>query len=211
MGPMPLTMPLPRYFSMPSLLVGAVLLRVSARNWGPNSRSCTQRPSAVIHSPGVTAGREPTTVTWSRCPLTFTLRTAKPFSSLKKVTRSIKPERLSGGAEVGSCNCGHGGMDRQMRERNKVGAVRRAPTKNDRIFTYTLYLWLLILCCCPEFPMETGLWDESPDLETSAASMPSVKLEQASHRFGFRPRVLLSLLMGSPQHLQTRDFIAPWI
>jgi hypothetical protein len=35
------------------------------------------------------------TVTKSRCPLALTLRTANPFSSLKKVTRSISPERLS--------------------------------------------------------------------------------------------------------------------
>src|ERR1019366_1309392 len=96
-GPMPLTMPLPRYFSMPSLVVGAVLLSMSARNWRPNSRSWIQWPWAVSHSPGLTDGREPTTVTRSRCPFALTFRTPNPFSSLKKVTRSIRPERLSGG------------------------------------------------------------------------------------------------------------------
>ncbi len=97
-------MPLPRYFSIPSLVLGAVLLSAPARNWRPNSRSRTQCPSAVSHSPGFTEGSEPTTVTSSRCPLALTLRTAKPFSSLKKVTRSISPERLSGGLEEAACN-----------------------------------------------------------------------------------------------------------
>jgi len=32
-----LTMPLPRYFSMPSRVVGAVLVSISARNCWPNS------------------------------------------------------------------------------------------------------------------------------------------------------------------------------
>jgi len=39
------------------------------------------------HSPALTAGKEPRTVTWSRCPGTFTRSTANPLSSLKKVTR----------------------------------------------------------------------------------------------------------------------------
>lgn len=40
-------------------------------------------------------GRDPSTVTSSRCPLTFTRSTQKPFSSLRKVTRSIRPETSS--------------------------------------------------------------------------------------------------------------------
>ena len=36
--------------------------------------------------------------------LTLTLSTAKPFSSLKNVTRSIRPERLSAGAGGFVCN-----------------------------------------------------------------------------------------------------------
>src|SRR6267142_5939620 len=110
---MPLTMPLPRYFSIPSRLVGAVLLRVSALNCSPNSRSRIQWPSAVSHSPALTDGNDPTTAMGSRWPLTFTLRTAKPFSSLKKVTRSIRPERLSGGAVglvVLACNLSEDGI-----------------------------------------------------------------------------------------------------
>ena len=74
---------------MPSSEVGAALL--------------SHRPSAVTHSPALTAGNDPTTVTSSRCPLLLTLSTAKPFSSLKKVTRSIRPDRLSGGG--GGCAC----------------------------------------------------------------------------------------------------------
>jgi hypothetical protein len=34
-------------------------------------------------------------------PFALTLSTAKPFSSLRKVTRSISPERLAGNAVVG--------------------------------------------------------------------------------------------------------------
>ena len=77
-----------------------VLLSMSARNWRPNSLSWTHCPSAVIHSPALTEAREPTMATRSRCPFAFTLSTAQPFSSLKKVTRSISPERLSAGRRV---------------------------------------------------------------------------------------------------------------
>jgi len=84
-----------------ALVVGAVLLSMSARNWRPNSRSWTQLPSAVTHSPALTEAREPTTTTKSRCPFAFTLSTAQPFSSLKNVTRSIRPERLSWGRADG--------------------------------------------------------------------------------------------------------------
>jgi hypothetical protein len=89
---------------MPSRVVGAVLVSSSARNCRPNSRSWTHRPWAVSHSPAFTEGSEPTTVTSSRCPLALTLRTANPFSSLKNTTRSINPDRSSGGAEAGVCN-----------------------------------------------------------------------------------------------------------
>jgi hypothetical protein len=52
---------------------------------------------AVNHSPALTAGNEPRTVTSSRCPLTFTRSTANPLSSLKKVTRSTSPAISSDG------------------------------------------------------------------------------------------------------------------
>src|SRR5437879_7628999 len=106
---MPLTMPLPRYFSMPSRVVGAEVLSRSALNCSPNSRSRTHLPSAVSHSPGLTVENEPTTVTSSRCPRALILTTPKPFSSLKNVMRSIKPVRLSTGvaaaALVDGCGC----------------------------------------------------------------------------------------------------------
>jgi hypothetical protein len=106
-GPKPLTMLLPSYFSMPSLVVGAVPASISALSWRPNSLSCTQRPCALTHSPALTDGREPATVTRSRWPLALTLSTAKPFSSLKKVTRSIKPDRLPAN---GDSVCNHRGF-----------------------------------------------------------------------------------------------------
>src|SRR5690242_1903439 len=128
---MPLTMPLPRYFSMPSLVVGAVLLSMSARNWRPNSRSWIQRPSAVTHSPALTDGSEPTTATRSRRPLVFTLSTAQPFSSLKKVTRSISPERLStvvwlvaGGCTVAQSEC----LSERLQGRLQALLLLRKPT-----------------------------------------------------------------------------------
>ena len=57
------------------------------------------RQILVTHSPALTDGSEPTTVKSSRWPLTCTFRTAKPFSSLKKVTpqkdrHSVRPRRV---------------------------------------------------------------------------------------------------------------------
>src|ERR1019366_6672861 len=57
----------------------------------------THHPFAVSHSPALTDGEEPRTVTKSRCPLTFTRSTANPLSSLKKVTRSTRPAISSDG------------------------------------------------------------------------------------------------------------------
>ena len=99
--PLPLTMPLPKYFSILSRVVGGVLASRSARNCNPYSRSRIHRPCALTHSPALAAGNEPTTVTKSRCPLALTWRTAKPLSSLKKVTRSINPDRLSANGDKG--------------------------------------------------------------------------------------------------------------
>src|ERR1035437_1854770 len=71
------------------------------RQGGFSASSCGGRVT-------LTEAREPTTATRSRCPLAFTLSTAQPFSSLKKVTRSISPERLSTGRADGCSvrNCG---------------------------------------------------------------------------------------------------------
>src|ERR1700722_19375675 len=49
--PMPRIMPEPRYFSIPSTVVGAVALRNEALNWTPCVRSLTQPPLAWTNSP----------------------------------------------------------------------------------------------------------------------------------------------------------------
>ena len=89
---MPFTMPLPRYRSIPSVVVGGTVFIVLALNCSPCSLSLTHQPSATSHSPAVTEGRDPITVVSSRCLGVFTRRTQKPFSLLWKVTRSIRPE-----------------------------------------------------------------------------------------------------------------------
>ena len=48
-------------------------------------------------------GGEPTTATRSRWPFTRTFSTAYPFSSLKKVTCSISPDKLSTAAGARVC------------------------------------------------------------------------------------------------------------
>src|ERR1039458_4672074 len=90
-GPTPFTKPPPRYRSMPSLVVGGTAFSTVALNWSPCSLSRTHHPLAVSHSPALTDGKEPRTVTSSRYPRTFTRSTANPLSSLKKVPRSTSP------------------------------------------------------------------------------------------------------------------------
>src|SRR6185312_8742793 len=70
-GPMPLTMPLPRYFSMPSRVFGGMVRRCKAFSCRPWSLSTTQSPSAVSHSPAETVGAEPTTGLWPFCNSTI--------------------------------------------------------------------------------------------------------------------------------------------
>src|SRR5262249_24501009 len=101
-GPMPLTIPEPKYFSMPSSVLGGTTRRVCALNCSPWVRSVTHPPWPSMYSPGVIVAAVPTTVTRSRCPRTLTRRTQKPVSSLWKVTRSTAPVRWSGGL-VGDC------------------------------------------------------------------------------------------------------------
>ena len=48
---MPRTIPEPRYFSMPSIVVGAEVFRNRALYCRPCVRSLTHSPVAVIHSP----------------------------------------------------------------------------------------------------------------------------------------------------------------
>ena len=85
-------MPLPRYFSIPSRVVGGLDFKVSALNCNPCSRSWNHRPSPVNHSPALTEGRVPTTVTRSRRPWALTRSTANPFSSLKNVMAQQAPK-----------------------------------------------------------------------------------------------------------------------
>ena len=96
-GPMPRIIPEPRYFSIPSIDVGAEVFRNRARNCWPCARSLTHSPEAVIHSPAEIDAAWPTTVTRSRCPRALVLRTQNPFSSLWKVTRFTRPASTSCG------------------------------------------------------------------------------------------------------------------
>src|SRR5919206_292462 len=98
---MPRIMPEPRYFSMPSVVVGTVLLRKTARNWTPWVRSLVHAPLAWMNSPAEIEEAWPTTVTRSRCPRTWTRRTQKPFSGLWNVTRSTRPDSGSRSGLVG--------------------------------------------------------------------------------------------------------------
>src|SRR5215211_4814414 len=97
---MPRIMPEPRYFSMPSSVVGAIAFRNDARNCRPWVRSFTHTPEALTNSPAETRAAWPTTVARSLCPRTFTRSTQKPVSALWKVTRSTRPDRTSAGGAV---------------------------------------------------------------------------------------------------------------
>ena len=104
---MPLIIPLPRYFSMPSREFGACARRVSARNCRPCCGSRIQSPVAAHPFAAVDRGQRPSTVTRSRWPRTLTRSTAKPFCSLKKVTRSTWPSmRFHGAALDMTMRCG---------------------------------------------------------------------------------------------------------
>src|ERR1700719_825751 len=92
---MPRIIPEPRYFSIPSMELGAEVLRNRALNCWPWARSLIHSPEAVIHSPAEMTAAWPTTVTRSRWPRAFARRTQKPLSALWKVTRSTRPARTS--------------------------------------------------------------------------------------------------------------------
>src|ERR1039457_3380388 len=92
---MPRIIPEPRYFSIPSIEVGADVRMKRALNCWPWVRSFTHSPDAVIHSPAEMVAAWPMTVTRSRCPRAFARRTQKPFSLLWKVTRSTSPASTS--------------------------------------------------------------------------------------------------------------------
>src|SRR4051812_17405128 len=98
---MPFTMPEPRYFSIPSSVVGGAALRNVALNCRPWVRSLAHVPLAWTNSPALIEAAAPTTVTSSRWPRTLTRSTQKPVSGLWKVTRSTRPARASrSGAEA---------------------------------------------------------------------------------------------------------------
>src|SRR4051812_23813669 len=98
---MPLTMPEPRYFSIPSAVVGGATRRKAALNCRPCARSLTQVPLAWTNSPAPIAAAAPTTVARSRWPRTLTRSTQKPVSGLWKVTRSTRPASASRWGEEG--------------------------------------------------------------------------------------------------------------
>src|SRR5260370_10912274 len=78
----PRIIPEPRYFLIPSTVVGCVALRNEALNWTPCVRSLTQVPLAWTNSPAEIIAACPRTVIRSRWPRALTRSTQKPFSSL---------------------------------------------------------------------------------------------------------------------------------
>ena len=97
---MPRIIPEPRYFSMPSAVVGGEERRKAALNCWPCSLSFTQTPETVTHSPALISAAWPTTVTRSRWPRALMRSTQKPLLALWKVTRSIEPASTSVGSAV---------------------------------------------------------------------------------------------------------------
>jgi hypothetical protein len=94
-GPIPRIIPDPRYFSIPSIVVGGVALRNEALNWTRWVWSLTQAPLARTNSPAEIIAAWPRTVIRSRCPRALTRKTQKPFSALWNVTRLTSPARTS--------------------------------------------------------------------------------------------------------------------
>src|SRR3954449_2228893 len=121
---MPLTMPEPRYFSIPSSVVGGAERRKAALNWRPWTRSLTQVPLAWTNSPAVIAAAAPTRVTRSRWPRALTRRTQKPFSGLGKGAR------LAGGLDAQDAEAVLGVVEGdpldQSRQRLALGGLGRA-------------------------------------------------------------------------------------
>src|SRR6202140_1457998 len=92
---MPRIIPEPRYFSMPSMDVGAEVRMKRCLNCWPWVRWLPHSPDAVTHSPAAITAAWPMTVINSRWPRALMRRTQKPFSALRKVTRSTRPARTS--------------------------------------------------------------------------------------------------------------------
>src|SRR3954452_694536 len=75
---MPRIMPEPRYFSIPSTVVGGVAFRNEARNCRPCVRSLTQVPLICTHSPAEMLAAWPTMVIRSRLPARLDAQHAEP-------------------------------------------------------------------------------------------------------------------------------------
>src|ERR1700724_1468725 len=133
---MPRIIPEPRYFSMPSIEVGADVRMKRALNCWPWVGSLTHSPDAVIHSPAEIVAAWPTTVTSSRWPRAFARRTQKPFAALWKVTRSTSPASTSW---VDDSGCGF------IRIVASSVLLLHARSAVDRV-TVSVDLALLILC-----------------------------------------------------------------
>jgi hypothetical protein len=134
---MPRIIPEERYFSMPSVDVGAEVRRNRALNCCPWVRSLTHSPVAVIHSPAEIIAAWPTTVTRSRCPRAFARRTQKPFSALWNVTRSTRPARTSW---VEGATCGFMHATRPFPKGARRGEYCQRGPAGDR---QTLLLWVI--------------------------------------------------------------------
>src|SRR3974390_3795715 len=93
---MPRIIPEPKYFSMPSTVVGAVALKNEALNWTPCVRSLIQVPLTWTNSPAEIIAAWPRTVTRSRWPRALTRSTQKPFSDryLHDCSNCFRLERI---------------------------------------------------------------------------------------------------------------------
>ena len=101
-SPMPRTMPLARYRSMPRADVGATHSTAVASNSSPCVGCCFHEPTARISSPVQIVGQRPTSEAVSpppgAPPSTATVATNQPVSSLWKTTLFTEPESDSVGA-----------------------------------------------------------------------------------------------------------------
>ena len=102
---MPLTMPDPKYRSMPSSVVGGTTRSCVVLNCKPCVRSVIHQPSPSMYSPGVMVGAVPTTVTRSRVATHLDAEHAEPCVLTVERDAFYRASELLG-RHVG---CGHGG------------------------------------------------------------------------------------------------------
>ena len=96
-------------------------------NWRPWARSVIQTPTAWMNSPAEIEATWPTTGTRSRLPRAFTFSTAKPLSSLWKVTRSTEPTSVS----LGGVASKDGGKLSEPLTRQREGILNRYLVARD--------------------------------------------------------------------------------